>query len=94
MLKTTRAITILDILNKLDYGIPHSRTNVTVTDLIELFMFDPSHPQINTEGTFNEKLRLLKRFNILTPVNSNVYKIDWGLIELRISQLQGNEGAA
>lgn len=78
----------------MDYGISHSRTNVTINDLIELFMFDPTHPQINTEGTFNEKLRMLKRFKILTPVNSNVYKLDWALLELRISQLNGSEGAA
>ena len=87
----SRAITILDILNKLDYGLSHNRTNVTVNELIDLFMFEPSHPQINTEGTFNEKIRMLKRFKILTPVNSNVFKIDWELIEYRISQLTGNE---
>lgn len=92
----SRAITILDLLTKLDYGISHNRTNVTINDLIELYMFDPLHPQINTEGTFNEKIRLLKRFGILTPVNANVYKLDWKLVNLRISQLTGTEeqGAA
>lgn len=87
----SRAITILDILNKLDYGLSHNRTNVTVNELIDLFMFEPTHPQINTEGTFNEKIRMLKRFKILVPVNANVFKIDWELIEYRISQLNGNE---
>lgn len=92
----SRAITILDLLTKLDYGISHNRTNVSLNDLIELYMFDPMHPQINTEGTFNEKIRLLKRFGILTPVNSNVFKLDWKLVNLRISQLTGNpeQGAA
>lgn len=87
----SRAITILDLLNKLNYGISRNRTNVSINDLIELYMFDPMHPQINTEGTFNEKIRMLKRFRILTPVNSQVYRLDWQLLELRIAQLNNTE---
>lgn len=88
----SRAITILDLLQKLDTCVSRSRTSISITDLIEVYMLEPTHPQINTEGTFNEKVRLLKRLGILTPVNSSVYKVDWGIVDLRINQL--TEGAA
>lgn len=82
----SRQITIRDILGKLKMCLNENSKRTTKTELLRLFMLDSMHPVIGSEGTFNEKLRLLERLGFLKKINGEVYAIEWELINAQLTE--------
>ena len=82
----SRQITIMDLLVKIKTCLNENQKRTTKTDLMRLFMLDNTHPWIGSQGTFNEKMRLLESLGFLTKLNANVYTIEWNVLNNQLSE--------
>ncbi len=80
----SRQITIQDLLIKLKTCLNENQKRTTKTELMRVFMLDNTHPWINSQGTYNEKMRLLERLGFLTKLNAEVYTIEWASIDAQL----------
>ena len=52
-------------------------------------MLTPMHPLINSEGTFNEKLRTLKLLGFISEIRAgSLYKLNWAEIISNMERLK------
>ena len=82
----SRQITIQDLLVKLKTCLNENQKRTTKTELMRVFMLDNTHPWINSQGTYNEKMRLLERLGFLTKLNAEVYTIEWNCINEQLKE--------
>ena len=85
----SRQITIKDLLFKLKTCLNENQKRTTKTELMRLYMLDSSHPWINSQGTYNEKMRLLERLGFITKLNGEVYNIEWNVINAQLNEWEG-----
>lgn len=85
----TQKITPLDLALKLSMLANQSRTKISKSELVEIYIGDCTHPWIVSEHTFNEKIRLMCSLKLLTKVAGDVYAVDWGQIAVKIEEWRG-----